>query len=102
MNAFDLLNAATYADKVTSIIKSATRKILSSWREKDPSKNDDEILRSKLVECGWKYSRQRGRWIHPKVEEFRAPKTLNQLAEMMARSVLGGTIRKMQDEGANG
>jgi len=95
-NAFDILHLATIGDRVQKAIRNATQTLLTDWREKAPGKTDDEILRDKLVECGWKYSRQKGRWIHPKVQSFQAPRDLRSLAEMTAEAIL----HKVQNEQA--
>ena len=87
-NAFDILHLATVGDRVQKAVKSATQTLLTDWREKAPGKSDDDILRDKLVECGWKYSRQKGCWMHSKVESLQAPRDLRSLAEMIATTLL--------------
>lgn len=92
-NALDVLHLATIGGRIQTALRNATQTLLTDWREKAPGKTDDEILRDKLVECGWKYSRQKGgRWYHPKIEElgqsYPAPRDLRSLAEIAAKAVL--------------
>lgn len=97
VNPLDLLNAITYTQKVEAIIRSGADMLLISWRDAAPGKTDDEILRSKLIECGWKYSRQKGRWHHPDAEDYSAPLTLKALAESMSQHVMREALRKERE-----
>ena len=61
------------------IISKATEKTLKLWRE--CGKPDDQILRDKLIECGWKYKRTAGGvWYHPEAPGLPAPAKLHDLA----------------------
>lgn len=90
--ALDVLHLATIGDRVQKAISSATQTLLTDWWGKAPGKSDDDILRDKLVECGWKYSRKDGTWYHPKMRElgqsYPAPRDLRSLAEIAAKAVL--------------
>lgn len=91
-NALDVMNLAMIGGRIQKALHNATQTLLTDWREKAPGKKDDDILRDKLVECGWKYSRQKGCWYHPKIEElgqsYPAPRDLRSLAEIAAKAVL--------------
>jgi len=77
------------------ILQESTQKLLRIWRQ--VNKEDDVILRNKLGECGWKYSRSKGYWFHPAAPDYRAPKTLQELAELMAKSVLAEALNDRPD-----
>ena len=95
INALDVLTVINHADRIQSAIRDCTQTVLTSWRPSALGKSDDDILRDKLVECGWKYSRQKGgRWVRPKVESFPVPATLHQLAQLIATTVVKDALAK--------
>jgi len=92
MNPLELFDIATYGAKVEVFLKSSTQKLLRGWREEGGT--DDEIYRRKLFSCGWRYSRQKGCWIHPKVREYEPPVDLKSLARLMAETILRDALDK--------
>ena len=87
LDVLNLVNLSQLGETVQTFVKESEPKLIKAWRDEAPSKSDDDILRDKLVECGWKYSRRDGRWWHPKIEEsgqtFNAPKDLQAMATMI-------------------
>ena len=92
INALDVLRAATLSQHVDTVIANATATILTKWRT-ESGKTDPEVLREKLIECGWKYSRQQGRWHHPKAEGVHAPRDLSSLAKLLATAATNDALK---------
>jgi len=73
--------------ELLDLIDKSAQKLLKEWR--GDGKSDDLILRDKLIECGWRYSRRNnGGWYHPDAPEVPAPRSLPDLATMIAGEVV--------------
>lgn len=96
MNPFALLQAVSLSQKIDAIVESAHHALLTQWRRDAPGKTDEEVLRAKLADSGWKYSRQKGRWHHPESKEAPAPRSLNDLARLIARATLQNALKKQE------
>lgn len=94
INPLTLLAAATYADKVRVVVDSAAESLLADWRDKGPGKTDDQILRNKLAGLGFKFSRQKDRWVLPDHPDVRAPRTLRDLSVLAAKLILEESLKK--------
>lgn len=69
------------------LLNNFTQKLLDKWR--NDNREDHQILRDKLIECGWRYSRKtHGGWYHPDVPNYPAPRTLRDLATIIAGALI--------------
>ena len=85
--------------ELLDLVNTAKRILLGMWRES--GEQDHEILRTKLIGCGWKYYRRRGGgWYHPKVLDYPAPQTLDDLAGIIGTQAVKDTLAKKKEGSA--
>jgi len=95
ITALDVLAGIAHQDAFAALVEEHTTKQLVEWRERDyPGKDDEHIYREKLMLCGWKYSRQQGRWYFPDAPALAAPRNLEELARIITRTALKQVLNK--------
>lgn len=92
------MNPADFQNRLGALQKRSTDKLLTEWRAESSPKTDDDILRDKLTECGWRYSRSLGRWRHPANDSVQAPRTLQELAESIARIIISDALHEWDEQ----
>jgi hypothetical protein len=90
IHALDILSIVHSQQAAMRAVRDGVTLILREWRKEHVGKNDEAILRHLLVESGWKYARngRRSGWYHPEHPDVPAPRSLDVLAEWIARAVL--------------